>query len=102
MAEERQALGQLAELAAETAADADPVLRGDLEEVDPDLIAGAERLQQRATQASPAPLTNSRCMVRLLRPYDFFLSAPQLPSPAFFSPPQEPSLALRSAPQLPS
>ncbi|VFT11622.1 Uncharacterised protein [Pseudomonas aeruginosa] len=51
MAEERQALGQLAELAAETAADADPVLRGDLEEVDPDLIAGAERLQQRATQA---------------------------------------------------
>ena len=44
-------VGQLAELAAETAADADPVLRGDLEEVDPDLIAGAERLQQRATQA---------------------------------------------------
>ncbi|SVJ78745.1 Uncharacterised protein [Klebsiella pneumoniae] len=51
MAEERQALGQLAELAAETAADADPVLRGDFEEVDPALVAGAERLQQRATQA---------------------------------------------------
>src|SRR5690349_21294889 len=90
------ALGEGAQRAAILAADADPVLGCDLEEIDRVLLRDS-RILQRAEQGPPQ--AESCAMNRARTHGTNQIEPPQLPSaPFFLSPPQEPSAPFFFAP----